>query len=86
MKDMETSNVISWLEKLPSPYKEAALKNYRLFPQKAGRSILNVGHAVEWFRWGKTPEGPDFWADVACFFDPQRGYPEDMKLPNFKEQ
>ena len=78
---MKNQNVIDWLSKMPSPHKELALKNYELYPHETGRPITNIGHAVEWFRWGKAPEGPVFWADVACFFDPQKWYPEDFKLP-----
>jgi hypothetical protein len=61
---METKTILEWLNTLPSPIKERAVRNYDPNCSR-NHDRNNVTEALEWaFWWDKSPEGNDYWYKV----------------------
>lgn len=59
-----------WLNTLPDPYKEQALKNTSKSRLDKTTSSLSVA-LTQAFIWSETPEGINYWNDVK--FKAQKG-------------
>jgi hypothetical protein len=67
-KQQKQKNVIDWLRKLPSPYKEMAMKygNMRTFYEK---DVSFSGALRGIMVWHQTEEGHDFWLGIEDNFN-----------------
>jgi hypothetical protein len=77
-------NILEYLEKLPSPYKEMAIYNYHKqeFSTKnnnAGSLYQALGNA---FHWEETEQGNHFWDSLYDAISDGSEYPE---IPNVTE-
>ncbi len=73
-------NILKYLEKLPSPYKEMAIYNYhkQKFPQINDKVSSLFDAIINGFEWCKTDQGDDFWQEVydVSYYGTGCEYPE----------
>ena len=71
-------NILEYLEKLPSPYKEMAIYNYhkQKFPQKNDKVDSLFAAIANAFDWEKTEQGNHFWDSVYDALSDGSEYPE----------
>jgi len=70
-------NILEYLEKLPSPYKEMAVYNYHKFCPDKKEVVLSLYFAVDYaFPWDETEQGYYFWSEVQDVPEEGGDYPE----------
>lgn len=58
-----SKTIKQWLEELPSPYREQALK--AVSPAKANLPCTRMSYAIVYgFEWNQTPQGDHYWGEL----------------------